>query len=180
MLDDIAQQIVDWLTTRTGEDYRRYVFLLLAAWIAYRLTRWLICRFAPWLLARVVFPLIAAAAVIVCVLVLAGQTLLALLFRAARMRPPGPVFGAGDVATAGARRAVLAVPLWAARAAFLYRVPRIVILVILVTVCWWGHEIVCGENPDSRWCGRPAAAVNAVGDDVWDRTVTAFRDVFSL
>jgi hypothetical protein len=179
MPDHIAQQFVDWLTSRSGDDFQRYLYLFVTLYAAYMLMRWFIRRFAPWLLARVVGPLVAAALVAVCVLVVAGQTLLVLPFRGARMRPPGVVFSMGDVATAGARRAISAVPLWAAGTAFLHQVPRIVILVILVTVGWWGHEFVCQQSPQSSWCGDPVAAVNTIGDDVWDRGVMIVQNVFS-
>jgi len=178
MVDHVGR-LVDWLRSLDADDWRRYIFLLLAAYVVYRLTCWLLRTFLPWLLGHILFPLVAGVVCALCAVVLVVQTVGVVPFRGFGVRPPGFLFSLGDLAIGGIRRSVAAVPYWSRRMDVLKLLPGFAVLIVMVTLGWYGHQIVCETQPHSPWCTGPAAAVNSLGDEAWRQTVTTARDAFA-
>ncbi|MEH1031560.1 hypothetical protein V6W11_27805 [Micromonospora profundi] len=176
MIEAAAGQILDWLTTRTAEDYRRYVFLLLTLLTAYRMMRWIITRLAPWVVTHIAVRLVSGFTIAACIIALVLQVTAVLPFRTVRARPPGFLFEFGDMAVVGTRRLTSGLTRWASRTQVFRRVPRLLVLTILATMGWWGHETACRDDAESGWCRRPLTMAHGVGDDLWNRAVTFVRD----
>ncbi|MEU4560483.1 hypothetical protein AB0F72_19065 [Actinoplanes sp. NPDC023936] len=168
MVEDAAAWFIDWVISRTAEDWRRYAWFAVVLLVLYRTLRLIVRRFLPWLIGRVLVPVAAGLVVAVCWLLILVQGVLALPFRPIGIRPPGLLFGLGDVAASAGRGTWRRVGPRAAGPAALRHTPRLLIWALLASVLWAAHEVTCDRDPASLWCTRPLSAVTMVGDDLWE------------
>jgi hypothetical protein len=168
MVEDAAGWILDWVSSRTADDWRRYAWFATVLLILYYTLRWIVRRFLPWLIGRVLVPVAGGLVVAVCWVLILVQGVLALPFRPIGMRPPGLVFGLGDGAASAGRGTMRAVRRLAVGPSALRYMPRLVIWALLAGIGWSAHQVTCDQDPASRWCTRPLSAVTTVGADLWE------------
>ncbi|MCA2212613.1 hypothetical protein [Jidongwangia harbinensis] len=166
MVDDAAGWAVDWISSRTADDWRRYAWFATALLIAYYTVRWLVRRFVPWLVAEIGLRFASGLVTAMCIALLVVQATLTLPFRPLRVRPPMLFFTVGDLAGGTVRRTRATVPRLAAGVYTLRQTHRLVIWALLAGLLWAGHEVTCERAPASLWCRSPLSAVTALGGDL--------------
>ncbi|GAA2608135.1 hypothetical protein [Paractinoplanes durhamensis] len=168
MVEDAATWIIDWVSSRTADDWRRYVWFATVVLIAYRALRWVVRRFLPWVIGRVFIPIAAGLVVAVCLVLILVQGILALSFRPMGVWPPSLVHGLGDAVASVGRGTMRAVPRLAGGPSLLRHTHRLAIWALLAGIAWSAHEVSCEHDPASLWCTRPLSAVTTVGADLWE------------
>jgi hypothetical protein len=152
------------------------VIIVLAFVVAYVVMAFAVRRLIPLLVEYALQPAIVVVAHVAAVVLLGVQALLALPFRAVRVRPPGVLYGAGDGIVAGmvgVRASTRELSHLARRLRWVRG--RFFVLAILVLAVWWNQN-ACGLDPRSDRCRHPVAAgaelLRARTADLWHQATS--------
>jgi hypothetical protein len=166
MIDDAAQWVTDQLTGLTAAEVRRYLIVLVAALIAYRLLAVVLRRLLPAVLRGLVTVGHGGLAAL-AVLGLLTEGLCSRLFRVARLRPPRFLYRSGDALAAGMRLVRSRAPRLEWHTHALDRTPRSAVLLVAAFLCWQGHVFACDRDATADMCRRPATAIADLADQAW-------------